>query len=418
MVKVKELSNGIPVVLEDMDYLRTVSFGVWVRVGSAFETKESNGMSHFLEHMFFKGTNKRTAKKLADDMAVIGGNLNACTCKEYTNFYVTTLDEHVHSAVEIVSDMLTSSRFDEDDFEKEKSVILEEIMMYDDSPEDVVHECLQKTVWKDHPLGFLISGQADVVKGFSREALVDFYNTHYVADNMIISIAGKFNEEETLAVLEENFGKIKSGSNRFFLTTPDYNKSMYVEEKDIEQVHMNLAFPGTTVNSDKKYAFAVANSILGGSDNSRLFQHIREEMGMTYSIYSYDSPYLRSGLSHIDVVLNPSNLEAVFDGILGVIREYRCDGMSEEELAMTKAQIKSELLIANESSRTHMESNGKSMMYRGEPLDLREVIDKISAVSREDVTRSVQEFFNLGQMSASLVGNVNVPGKKYIESFI
>jgi predicted Zn-dependent peptidase len=418
MVKVRNLSNGIPVVIENMDYLRTVSFGVWVRVGSAFENVENNGMSHFLEHMFFKGTNKRSAKNLADDMAVIGGNLNAATTKEYTSFYVTTLDEHINAAIDIVSDMLISSRFDEDDFEREKSVILEEIMMYDDSPEDVVHERLQQTVWKNHPLGFLISGEADVVKGFTRDSLVDFYKTHYVADNMIISVAGKINEEKLMESLERGFGKVNGGSNRFFLTTPEYNKSMYVEEKDIEQVHMNLAFPGTTVNSDKKYAFAVANSILGGSDNSRLFQHIREEMGMTYSIYSYDSPYLRSGLSHIDVVLNPSNLEAVFDGILSVIREYRCDGMSDEELSMTKTQIKSELLIANESSRTHMESNGKSMMYRGEPLDLREVIDKISAVSREDVTRSIQEFFNLGQMSASLVGNVNVSGKKYIESFI
>lgn len=418
MIKVRELSNGIPVVMEQMDYLSTVSFGAWVRVGSAFEQAENNGMSHMLEHMFFKGTETRTAKMLADDMAVIGGNLNACTCKEYTSFYVTTLTEHLRQAAELIGDMLQHSRFDEDDFEREKRVVLEEIMMYEDSPEDLVHEMLQKSVWRNHPLGFLISGESPVVSGFTREDLLHFYETHYVAENMLLSVAGRFDEDELIAICENAFGGMRRGNNRMFLSTPEYVRAFYCQEKDIEQVHMNLAFPGTNVNADRKYASAVANAVLGGSENSRLFQRIREEMGMTYSIFSYESPYLRAGLSHIDVVLNPMNLETVFDGILEVIKEYRCNGMSADELLRTKEQIKAELLIASESTRSRMDSNGKAMMYRGEPVPITETIERVSAVDQEAVINSVQEYFNLGQMSISLVGNTEVRGKWYLEDFI
>ncbi len=418
MIKVKELSNGIPVVMERMEYLKTVSLGVWVRVGSAFETPETNGMSHMLEHMVFKGTERRSAKELADEMAVIGGNLNACTCKEYTSFYLTTLEEHLPQAADLLGDMLQNSRFDAEDFVREKSVVLEEIMMYEDSPEDLVHEMLQKTVWKDHPLGYQISGDVDQVASFTREELLRFYTTHYVAENMLISVAGRFEEEELIAYCEEAFGGLPKGSNRYFLSTPDYVRSFYCQEKDIEQIHLNLAFPGPTMNAEAKYAVSVANEVLGGSDNSRLFQRIREEMGMTYSIFSYACPYLRAGLTHIDVILNPQNLEAVFDGILEVIKEYRCNGMSEEELLLTKEQIKTELLIASESTRSRMESNGKAMLYRGEPVPLSETIERITQVDQEAVIHSVQEYYNLGQMSISLVGNTETPGKEHLESFI
>lgn len=418
MIRIRELSNGIPVVFEQMDYLRTVSFGAWIRVGSAFESKENNGMSHMLEHMFFKGTQTRAAKQLADDMAIIGGNLNAYTCKEYTTFYVTTLDENIGQAVDIIGDMLQNSRFDEEDFEREKGVVVDEIVMYEDSPEDLVHEMLQKSVWREHPLGYLISGESETVRGFTRDELVEFYHRHYVAENMLISVAGRFDEEALMGICEQAFGGVPKGSNRIFLTTPEYWRSFYCQEKDIEQVHLNMAFPGTTMNSDNKYAVAVANSVLGGSDNSRLFQRIREEMGLTYSIYSYSSPYLRAGLNHIDVVLNPDNLPAVFDGILAVIREYRLNGMELDELVRTKEQIKAELLIASESTRSRMDSNGKALLYRGEPIPLAETIEKVSAVDQEEVIHNVQEFYNLGEMSISLVGNTDVPGTAYLRGYV
>lgn len=418
MIKVKELTNGIPVVMEQMDYLSTVSFGVWVRVGSAFETVENNGMSHMLEHMFFKGTEKRSARQLADEMAVIGGNLNACTCKEYTSFYVTTLAEHMPQAAELIGDMLQHAKFDEEDFEREKRVVLEEIMMYADSPEDMVHEMLQKTVWQDHPLGYLISGEAEVVNAFDREALVSFYRKHYVAENMLISVAGKFDEAELLDICQSCFGDVRRGSNRVYLSTPEYHRSFYQDEKDIEQVHLNLGFPGTSVNSELKYALAVAGAVLGGSENSRLFQRIREEMGLTYSIFSYESPYLRTGLSHIDVVLNPLNLELVFDGILDVLQDYRKNGMTEDELVRTKAQLKAELMIGSESTRNRMESNGKAMMYRGEPVPLTETIRRISAVTGEDVIHSVREYYDPERMSISLVGSIPVSGRKYLAGFL
>ena len=201
MIDIRKLSNGITVVLEPMDYLKTVAFGVWVNVGSRNENKKNNGIAHTIEHMVFKGTQKRSSREIADDMAKIGGNVNAYTTKECTSYYTTTLSEHLPAAIEIVSDMLLNSTFEEDALSKEKGVIIEEIDMYDDSPEDLVHEMLQQEIWKDHPLGYIISGTKENVMSFTKEQIIEFMDEHYVAENMLISIAGKFDVEETMIIL-------------------------------------------------------------------------------------------------------------------------------------------------------------------------------------------------------------------------
>lgn len=406
MVAINKLSNGITVVSEHMPYLRSVSFGLWVRVGSAHETKENNGISHMIEHMLFKGTSNRTAKKLAEDTARIGGNMNAYTSKECTTFYVTTLDEHTHFAIEILGDMIRNSLFHEADIEKEKSVIIEEIDMYDDSPEDMVHEMLQKEVWKDHPLGFIISGEKDTVNGYTREELINFMNKNYIAENMVISVVGNFDEKKIMIPLEEAFGKIPNREHAKEVTKPEYVRCFYAKNKDIEQIHMNMAFDCVNHYSDEKYALAIVNAYLGGSENSKLYQTIREELGLTYSIYSYGCTYEKAGLFHIDAALNPSKITKAFWHIVKIMTELRDNGIDDEELAQIKEQIKTELIIESESTKNRMHNYGKSLLYHEKIISIDETIERVNAVTTQDAMAFIQKYLRLEQMSLSLVGNL------------
>ena len=405
MINIEKLSNGITVVLEEMNHLRSASFGIWIKVGSCNENNSNNGISHMIEHMLFKGTTHRSAKDLANDMAMIGGNLNAYTSKECTSFYVTTLDSHLPMAINIIGDMICNSLFTQEDIKKEKGVIIEEIDMYDDSPDDLVHEMLQKKAWKDHPLGFIISGSKKNVNGFTRNEILDYFNKYYTANNIVISIAGSFEKSKTLTQLEEQFGGILSSSESSLLTEPVYHKCFYKQKKDIEQIHMNLAFESVSYNSSQKYALSIINSILGGSENSKLFQIIREEQGLTYSIYSYGSSYNAAGLFHIDAALNPSKLSKVYHEIISVIEQFKIDGVTDEELQRTKEQINTELIIGSESTRNRMNSNGKAMLCRGKIISLDETVNRLNAVSKEDISNFLQHFFVTNQCSVSLVGN-------------
>ncbi|BBF42067.1 peptidase, M16 family [Lachnospiraceae bacterium KM106-2] len=406
MVHVNKLSNGMTVVFEKMEHLRSVSLGVWVKVGSANETNENNGIAHMIEHMLFKGTKNRSAKELADDMAMLGGNMNAYTSKECTSYYVTTLDNHLPIAIDILGDMISNSLFDLDDIEREKEVILEEIDMYDDSPDDLVHEMLQKEVWKDHPLGYIISGTKEIVKGYTREDLIRFKEQYYVADNMVISIVGNFEEEKALYLLEHYFGQIASSSVREEITKPDFTRCFVTSNKDIEQIHMNMAFDCVDYHAKEKYVLSIVNAVLGGSENSRLFQIIREEMGLTYSIYSYGSSYGLAGLFHIDATLNPSKIEKVFEGIVKVIDQLREKGISENELNRAKEQINTELIIGSESSRNRVNSNGKAMLCREKIMSLDDTIQAVNDVTREDALAFIDKYLDYNKLSICLVGNL------------
>lgn len=406
MTNVRYLSNGLTVVLEPMRHLKSVSFGIWIKVGSVNETKENNGISHVIEHMFFKGTSNRSAKKLADDMAELGGNMNAYTSKECTTFYVTTLDAYIGKAVELCADLLKNSLFQEADLKKELEVILEEIDMYNDSPEDLVHEMLQNQVWKDHPLGYLISGEKQVVSQFKRQDLIAFHDTYYTADRMVISVAGSFEEESLFDLLEQEFSFIPRRGVLETATVPTYYPSVYHKSMDIEQVHMNIGFPCIDYHSEEKYTLSVINSIFGGSDNSRLFQRIREEQGLVYSIYSYESLFQNAGLFQIDVVLNPKKREIVFEEIMQIIEEFKTTIIKEEELTRVKEQLKVELMIGVESSRNRMSNHGKSMLMRKQITPIEVVIEKIQKVSPEQVQMFAQKYWKQENHSISLVGNL------------
>ncbi len=408
MTNIEKLSNGIRVVMEPMPYLKSTAFGVWVKVGSRYENKTNNGIAHVIEHMLFKGTKNRSAKDLADEMAKIGGNVNAYTSKECTSYYGTTLSEHLPIAVDIISDMIKNSLFDDKDLKKEKRVIIEEIDMYDDSPEDLSHEMLQMKIWEDHPLGYQVSGTKKIVRSITREQILDFMNTYYVGENMIISIAGQFDQEEVMELLEEKFGGIKCSfdNESTIIATPEYHKIFYKKEKDVEQLHLNIGFDCISSLSEEQYTYSVLNSILGGSINSRLFLQVRDKSGLTYSIYSYESSYMDTGLFQIYAAMNPSQSTTVVEKIKAIIKDIRKNGVTPDELSMTKEQLKTEIILGNESAKSRMNFNGKSMLFRARVITLDEMVEGLDKVSIEDVKNFANKYLDLSNCSVSLVGNI------------
>lgn len=428
MAEVIQLSNGMQVVLEYLPYLRTASFGVWVRIGSVGEIKSNNGISHMIEHMLFKGTNTRSAKQIADLTSSIGDDLNAYTSKEVTCFYGSTITEFLPTMIDLIADMLLESRFDETDIRKEKRVICDEIDMYEDSPEDLVHELIQQKIFKDQSLGYIISGTKTVVRSFTREQLLAFMKLHYTADNMIISVAGNFEKEELINMLEEKFKNIPKGNKKassianaikksqqiqvdpyqakfeYKATKTLYQTCFCTKHKEIEQLHMNLAFPAISLHSDKNDIFSIFNSILGGSNNSRLFQRIREDLGLAYSIYSYGSSFEKAGLFHIDITINPSQADAVLSAVYDVLKEILQDGITSKELETHKAQVITEFIMSSESAKSRMNSNAKNLMIRGHARTLDDILEGLRSVSVEDVNLFAKQILDMNKLSLCLVG--------------
>ncbi len=401
----RTMGNGIRVVMEEMPAYRSVSIGIWVKVGSMYEDKRNNGMAHVIEHMMFKGTSRRTAADIANEMTAIGGNMDAFTCKDCTCYYAKTLDIYGKRAVDILGDMLCNSLFDAGELRKELGVILEEIDMYEDSPEDLVHEYLQKEVWKDHPLGYLISGEKDQVAVFNRERVMEFFRRYYCAENIVISVAGHFDREMMYGWLCDSFEGIPRGKKADPGKAPVYRPVVWSREKDIEQNHLCLAFDCCTLLSEERYVMTVANNLLGGNMNSRLFMKIRDELGLTYSIYSYGSSYEQAGLFQIYAAMQPSQTEQVLEAIFNENKRIIHEGVSEEELTIALQQIQAELILGYESSYNRMNSLGKSLLIRDCVVSLEEDLEKIGHVSCEDVRNFFESYLQRERCGIALVGN-------------
>ncbi len=401
------LKNGIRIITEEMPHVYSASIGIWIYAGSSDENTKNNGIAHMIEHMLFKGTSNRTARQLADETAAVGGEINAYTSKEFTSLYACVLSEHLPKTIELLGDMLNNSLFDENDLEKEKNIVMDEIDMYKDSPEDVVHEMLQMSVWEEHPLGFLISGEKDIVKTFTSEQLRSFVNDYYVGENIVISVAGKFDESSVIKQLETEFSSIKPLGKKKSLAVPQFKPARYFEEKDIEQIHLNFAFPASSVGADDRYAYTVMNNILGGGVNSRLFMRIREELGLTYSIYSYGSTFLNAGLFHICASLNPEQFEAVAKETLNIINELRDKGPDEKELLYAKEQIKTDLLLQCESSKAIMNQNAKDILLYDEVQGIDKMLGMINSISKADIIKCLTDMTYSGGFGLAVVGNIS-----------
>lgn len=417
MVKISHLNNNITIVMEQMEHVRSVSLGLWVRAGSVNESQNNNGCAHLLEHMLFKGTKKRSARQLADDMSAIGGNMNAYTSKECTSFYFTTIDKCLNDGIEIMSDMLFNSVFDPEDYLKERQVVLEEIDMYEDLAEDVVHEYIQTAVWQGHPLAYNISGSKSVVEQIKVDDVVLFKNTFYTPENITISVAGHFDENEILKVLEYYFGErmLKSSNKNNLLkselinnTVPVsiYHQAEYKRFMDIEQVHINIVFETVSSESEERYIAAMANSILGGNDNSRLFQHIREDMGAAYSVCSYLGLYSITGLLHIDAVVNPVNVSTVVEAIFGEVNRLRNEDVSNEELKLAKAQYEIDTILSADSPKGMMNRNGNQYIFSKRILTQDEILKQIQSVSIQDVRSFFEKYIVPEKASIAYAGNI------------
>ena len=402
-----KLKNGIRIVLEKVPHVYSASVGIWIHAGSADESMENNGIAHMIEHMLFKGTTSRTATQLADETAETGGEINAYTSKEFTSLYATVLSEHLPKIIEIMGDMLNNSLFDEIELEKEKNIVMDEIDMYKDSPEDVVHEMLQMKVWDNHPLGFLISGEKDIVKSFSSRQLKEFVRDYYVGENIVISVAGNFDEDALMKQLEAAFSGIAPTGKAKNTIVPMFTPAIYLEDKDIEQIHINFAYPASSSRAEDRFAYAVMNNILGGGVNSRLFMKIREELGLTYAIYSYGCSFMDAGLFHVCASLNPEQFTTVMKESMKVLKELKKNGPTEKELIASKEQIKTDLLLQCESTKAIMNQNAKSIMLFDELIPIEQTIETVNAITQKDIIECMNGMMSGNSFGIAIAGNIN-----------
>ena len=398
------LGNGLRVVTEYIPHFPSVSVGLWIGAGSMYETKEENGLSHFVEHMLFKSTENRTTREIAVEMDALGGQVNAFTSKECTCYYAKVIAEHLPRAMDLLSDLLLHAKMEEEDFEKERGVILEEIAMCEDTPEDLVYDLLAEAYFGDHPLSRPILGTHDQIASVSREALMAYRLKHYRPDNTVLAIAGQFDMEQFRALAEKCLGAWRAdGETAVPAPAAQCESRILTKKKDIEQVHICLAYPGVGQDDEDLYALTVMNNLFGGGMSSRLFQRIREEMGAVYSVYSYPSTYTDCGTLSIYAGTSPEMAQSVVDELHHQIALLLENGFEDEEFDMAKDQLKVSYVLGLESSSSRMSSIGRSKLLRGHAVDPQDVVRKIEAVTKEDVLRVINRVFTQ-PCAASVVG--------------
>mgnify|MGYP005841311095 CR=1 FL=1 len=404
MVQAEEIANGVTILTEEIPYVRSVAVGIWVDVGSRDERPEQNGITHFIEHGLFKGTTTRTARKIAEELDAVGGALNAFTAKECTCFYAKVLDEHFPLAVSILTDMIFNSRFNAEDLEREKNVIIEEIRMYEDTPDELVHDVFSGTLWQGHPLGRPVIGTEEVVKSLSRDDFLSYYQRHYLQGRMVVAVAGNVRHETAVNAFKPAFSSINGGGGGRELIKPVPKAQITCRTRDTEQVHICIGTPGVALGDDLVYVFQVLNTALGGGMSSRLFQRIREDLGLVYSIYSYHSSYHDTGLFCIYAGLAAPNVPRALEMIVSEVASVRKQGITEEELIRAKSQLKGSFLLSLESVTTRMSRLGKSQLYLGKVLTPEEIVARIESVTLNDVRGLGERVFHPDNFAFASIG--------------
>lgn len=410
MVYSKTFGSGLRLVVKKMDGLLSVSMGVLVGTGSCFERAEENGISHFIEHMMFKGTRKRTAFEISDAMDRIGAQVNAFTSKDITCYYAKSTSDHAEDAFEILSDFVLGSVFPEEEMAREKGVVLEEISMTEDTPDDLCLDVLAEAYFGQEGYGRPILGPAENVKKFTREDLFAYIAERYSPENIVISFAGNIDP----ALAEELVGKYFEGALQRRPFAPRKKQirlcaNSLVRTKDIEQVHIAFAWPSLPREDELSDAGLVMNTILGGGMSSRLFQTVREKMGLAYSVYSYVSSFTEGGLLTVYAGVNPSNVQRAQEAIMGAVKQFCADKFTDDEFSRGKEQLKSSVILAQESTASQMLSYGKYMLYNGCELDLEGRVRAIDKMTKEDCVRAIERNFDFTKMAAAAVGKIDRP---------
>lgn len=407
MYRKDTLSNGMRVVSETLPKSRSVSIGVWVKVGSRHEPQELGGVSHFIEHLFFKGTEKRTAKDIAIEMDSIGGEMNAFTSQETTTYYVKVVDEQLSVAIDLLSDILIGSRFDPREMEKERKVILEEIKGVEDTPDDYIHELFTATVWPNNSLGRPILGTRDTIRALKHQDLISYINSNYSPREIVISVAGNFEHGRLIDLLESSFGKLSRDSVAKKETTPQYVSDITVRKKQLEQVQLCVGCRGLHYTHEDRFVISALNTVLGNSMSSRLFQEVREQNALAYSIYSYVTSYRDTGLLTIYAGTDPSNVKEVLRLIMKEIKKLKDEGITPAEEARVKNQIKGSLVLSLESSNSHMSRIARQEIYFGKYLSMDDIIKGVEKVSREQVQHLAAQLFRRENLSLTVLGALN-----------
>jgi len=402
------LPSGLIVLTERMEHVRSVAMGVWMRAGSRHEVPELNGISHFVEHMVFKGTKSRSAQRIAREVDAIGGNLDAFTGKETVCFNVKVLDEHVPTALDVLSDLVLNPVFATEEIARERGVILEEIKMDEDNPDTLVHEIFTQSFWKDHPLGKPILGTRETVRSFEQNTLVHFFEQRFLAGNMVFSAAGNLEHDSFVELVAKHFSALAPGAIPSDTVAPTVTSRINLRnKKSLEQVQLCLGVPAPPVADESRYTTLVLNTLLGGGMSSRLFQTVREERGLVYAIYSDLNPYRDTGSLCVYAGTSSDRALQVIDLIMEEFRRLKTEPLAAEELRRAKDQLKGNLLLSLESSMSRMSNLARQQMYFERFFGLEEILAKVEEVNEEQVMAMATQLFQPEKVAVTLLGRLD-----------
>ncbi|MDR0580550.1 MAG: insulinase family protein [Holosporaceae bacterium] len=399
-----QLNNGIRVVTKRMESFESIALGYWIEVGSVCEEESNCGISHFLEHMAFKGTTSRNAKQIAEEIESVGGYLNAYTSKETTAFHAKVLKKDRQLAVDVLSDILQNPTFPKEELEKERGVIMQEIFQTHDTPDDIIFDHFQNVAFANQPLGRPIAGTIEIVSQINAPNLFDYISRYYNADNIIFTAVGDVNHDELLRSTEQYFSKFKTDDTLVHDEQYDYRGGVYSDIRELEQIHVIIGFNGLSSLSENYYTLAILSSILGGGMSSRLFQEIREKRGLAYSVYSFTSSYKKNGLFGIYAAVTADKL-AELSSVVSCELTKMCDNVSQKELERTKAQLRSSLLMSSESNSASCEHIANQTLIFKRPIEFREILQKIDDTTIADVQKLASKIFSSAATIATVGKN-------------
>lgn len=401
------LDNGIRIVSEEINHVRSVSIGIWVQSGSCYEDHNTNGTAHFIEHMLFKGTDRRSAFDIASEIDSVGGIMNAFTGKELTSFYIKIPDYHLSLAIDLLADILQKSRFQVEEIGKEQSVVLQEISMLEDSPDDYVHDFFEAVFWDGHPLGFPVMGTKDQIINLNRDRLVSFFSARYRGDSLVLAAAGHLKHDVLVDMVKEAFGSMDKKTVEVKISNPEVTSRVAVLEKDLEQVHIVIGTRAPSATSPKRYPSFLLNAVLGGSMSSRLFQEIREKRGLAYAIHSYLAPYRDTGMLGIYAGTGEEHVRVVVDLIDDALKRLCNELLTEKETHAAKELIKGNFLLSMESTDTRMTRLARNEICFGDYIPPEDVIRRIEAVESEQVRDMAREMFDPRILSLVAIGRIS-----------
>lgn len=405
--KKEVLPNGITLLTEEIPSLRSISLGLMVAVGSSVEKKEEMGISHFIEHTVFKGTKNRNALQIAQTLDNVGGKLNAFTSKEFTMYYAIVQDKHIDVALDLLSDIYLNPLFNDEDINLEKNVVLEEIRMYEDTPDEQIHDLFISTILHNHSFGNITLGEEKTVKSFNQEKINIYRKKHYTADHLIISIAGNINHKEVKHEIYRIFSNLSGKKENGIMPIPKITPNLALKKKETEQIHLLLGAKGVSQTDNDRYAFAVLDGSLGGSMSSRLFQEIREKRALAYSIYSFNQGFKEIGLFGIYAGTRKENFEKVIDLILEQLRNVKKEGITKEEFERSKENIKGSMVLALESSNSRMNYIAKSQFYYDKIITIDDIIEKIDKVTLDDIIYLANKYFLDEYLNLAVIGDLD-----------